>query len=172
MNLSDNCFIWEPACGENDLLNAMIERSGAEFYGSDISYGADFYNPLIVPSEFSNKTINSGIITNPPYSEKPQWLKRCFEISQNIALLLPVESLASKNLRALWDENGGVSVILLESRVEYRSKHKSWLSTVSESSNFPSAWFISGFGIRPDNIFHGKISTEKNIFKKFLKDGL
>ena len=165
LELSKKAFIWESACGENDLVNSIINQSDLKVYGTDLSTGHDFFDDKSVPEPFIDPDFNelTGIITNPPYSMKPQWVQRCFELTENVALLLPVESLASSKLRAIWDQNGGVSVLLMDTRIDFRGENEKWYQS---SCNFSSAWFISGYNITPDRILHGSIKDEKSDFKK------
>lgn len=168
LQLKEDWFIWEPACGNGDLLTAMLEHSPAHFWGTELTDGQDFFDDSIIPEQLKEDpdSICSGIITNPPYSIKPQWLKRCFEVTHNVALLLPVESIASSKLRTIWNENNGVSMILTDTRIDFRGKDQKWFESCS---NFSSAWFVSGFDIEPNQILHSSIKDEKKDFKQMCR---
>lgn len=166
LELQKNSFIWEPASGEGDLLESMIDREHlVDFHGTELTKGQDFFDKSIVPNKFGDPDFHelTGIITNPPYSIKPQWLQRCFEVTKNVALLLPVESLASSKLRTIWESNGGVSILLTDTRIDFRGENEKWYES---ACNFSSAWFISGFNIHPNQILHSSIKEEKSDFKK------
>lgn len=167
LQLTKEHIIWEAAAGEGDLLMAMIDKCPVEanFHATDIMSGQDFFDSSTIPPQFKDNSLEQlrGIITNPPYSMKPQWLKRCFELTQNVALLLPVESLASSKLRTIWNENNGVSILLTDTRIDFRGNNEKWYQS---ACNFSSAWFISGFNVEPDRILHSSIKDEKRDFKQ------
>ena len=52
------------------------------------------------------------IITNPPYSIFPQFLEKCFEVADNVALLIPLAKLVSslKRINMVMDYGGIVSM--------------------------------------------------------------
>lgn len=165
LKLDNKWFVWEPASGQNDLVEAIEERCPAKVVGTEIRNGQDFFDEFTVPKQFNVEEYygKSGIITNPPYSIKPQWLRRSFEVSKNVALLLPVESLASSKLRSIWNDNGGVSILLTDTRTDFKSLEGKWFESEAIMS---TAWFISGFGIEQDQILHSSIKEEKSDFKK------
>ena len=55
------------------------------------------------------------IITNPPYSIFPQFLEKCFEVADNVALLIPVAKLVSslKRINTVMDYGGIVSMRII-----------------------------------------------------------
>lgn len=72
--------IWEPACGENHMVNA-IKKCGYDAIGTDIRTGTDFMTadtPVGI----------DWIITNPPFSRSEAFIMRCIEIGLPFALLL------------------------------------------------------------------------------------
>jgi hypothetical protein len=76
--------IWEPACGDYRMVNAL-EDYGYHTAASDLKYGWDFLN-----------SGNPGwavecIITNPPYSLKQKFYKKCMEWGVPFALLIPAD---------------------------------------------------------------------------------
>lgn len=72
--------IWEPACGENQMVNA-IKEYGYDVIGTDIQTGTDFLMSDI-PNEIK------WIITNPPWSISESFILRCIECNVPFALLL------------------------------------------------------------------------------------
>lgn len=72
--------IWEPACGERDMVNAMRER-GYTAMGTDITEGVDFLTEQTPPAA-------EWIITNPPFSLAEAFIRRAHESGRPFALLL------------------------------------------------------------------------------------
>ena len=149
-------LVWENAPGEGNLTNELLLNDINTYAIDD-----DFFNPDSVPNHRS-----VGIITNPPYSIKPKWVKRCYEVTKNWALLLPVESLAASGLRRMFNENGGVSVLFMDSRVDFKTPDVKWHKSAAQ---FPTCWVISGFGIEPNKIFDASIKEAKSKFVKQCK---
>tara|TARA_B100001287_G_scaffold276815_1_gene289697 strand:+ start:22297 stop:22821 length:525 start_codon:yes stop_codon:yes gene_type:complete len=78
-------------------VNTILDpcRGGGSFYEQypckkkdwcEISEGRDFFT-------WSKKV--DWIITNPPYSIFPEFLEKCFEVADNVALLIPMAKLVS-----------------------------------------------------------------------------
>ncbi len=126
--------IWEPAQGEGLILDYLTEQD-FRVIGSDLITDQNFF-------EYEPDKQWDAIITNPPYSIKFQWLKRCYDLGKPFALLLPVETLGTKTAQALFKEHG-MELILLDRRVAFKMPNKGWDS----SPQFPTAWFTSEFNI-------------------------
>lgn len=69
------------------------------------------------------------ILTNPPYSNKHEWLQRCVELSKPFAILLPVTTLGVKRCQIWMDD---VDVLFLPKRIDFTGKKAPW---------FAVAWF-------------------------------
>lgn len=75
--------IWEPACGEGDMMEAMRD-CGMLVYGTDIRRGQDFlktHGPHYV----------DWIITNPPFSLADEFIRHAAEIGKPFAMLLKAQ---------------------------------------------------------------------------------
>lgn len=84
--------------------------------------------------DFLNDPITKNIdviITNPPYSKKDKFLKKCYEIGKPFALLLPVSSLQGKARGQMFAENG-IEILVLNNRIDFTGKG---------SPHFGVAWF-------------------------------
>ena len=69
------------------------------------------------------------IITNPPYSLKNEFLKRCYEYNKPFALLLPLTALEGKERGKLYREKG-IEVIVLDKRINFMKEKKNvWFNT-------------------------------------------
>ena len=66
----------------------------------------------------------------------------------------------------MFNENGGVSVLFMDSRVAFKTPNLKWYKS---SAQFPTCWIISGFGIEPNKIFDASIKEAKSKFKKQCK---
>ena len=155
---SDNGFnvISEPCSGQGDLVKSL-KKYGYDVFAGDIATGQDFF------AEEQLKYINNPIITNPPYSIKERWIRRCYELTNNWALLLPVESLASSRLNEMFQAHGGISVLFFDSRIDFKLPDGDWGHS---SAQFPTCWIISGFGVEVNKMFYSSIKEEKSSFKK------
>ena len=71
------------------------------------------------------------VITNPPYSKKDKFIKRCYELGKPFALLLPVSALQGQVRGKLFDKHG-VEILALNKRIDFTDKG---------SPHFGVAWF-------------------------------
>lgn len=132
--IKPNWVIWESACGECSLVNAL-RSGGYQVFASDIFNGQNFFE--YQPSHFDM------ILTNPPFSVKVEWLVRCYELGKPFALLLPVEVLGVYSVQRLF-KKFGIEILLLNRRVDFATVNTSFAKS---SSWFPTAWFCSGLNI-------------------------
>ena len=72
--------IWEPACGQNHMVNVMRDF-GYEVVCTDIQSGVDFLTADLPEGV-------EYIITNPPFNVAEDFIKRCIEHGKPFALLL------------------------------------------------------------------------------------
>lgn len=79
LDLPKSRVIWEPACGEMDMVNVM-RNHGYSVVASDISCGQDFLTTPLQDCDW--------IITNPPFSVADKFIERCAEHGKPFALLL------------------------------------------------------------------------------------
>ena len=75
------------------------------------------------------------IITNPPYSIKDEFIKRCYELGKPFLLLLPITALSGKERNKLYKKNG-LELIILNKRINFM-KDKNNVS-------FNTSWFCHG----------------------------
>lgn len=74
------------------------------------------------------------IITNPPYSLKDDFIKRCYEYDKPF-LLLPITALEGKARNKLYKENG-IEIIVLNKRINFMKSKK--------NVYFNTSWFCNG----------------------------
>jgi len=95
--------ILDPCRGGGAFYNQYPSRAGVRKDWCEITEGRDFFDwPYKV----------DWIITNPPYSIFPQFLEKCFEVADNVALLIPLAKLVSslKRINMVMDYGGIVSM--------------------------------------------------------------
>lgn len=69
------------------------------------------------------------IITNPPYSLKNEFLKKCYEYQKLFMLLLPLTALEGKERGKLYRKYG-IEVIVLDKRINFMKEKKNvWFNT-------------------------------------------
>jgi len=138
--LPGDWIIWEPACGENFLVDALYDASRKVVTG-DILTGQNFFE--YQPDEWDCQ------ITNPPYSIKYDWLTHSYELQKPFALLLPVETLGAKTAQILFSQYG-VEVIFLDKRVNFKMPNRGWDGA---GAQFPVAWFTWKLHIGAQMVF-------------------
>ena len=93
----------DPCRGDGAFYHQYPSRAGVNRDWCEITEGRDFFDwPYKV----------DWIITNPPYSIFPQFLEKCFEVADNVALLIPLAKLVSslKRINMVMDYGGIVSM--------------------------------------------------------------
>lgn len=87
LKLPRSTQIWEPACGQGDMVEAL-RGCGMLVYGTDIRSGQDFLD-----SWQPRNTIAacSWIITNPPFSLADEFIRHAAEIGKPFAMLLKAQ---------------------------------------------------------------------------------
>jgi hypothetical protein len=83
---------------------------------------------------FDVDVTESGIITNPPYSKKDKFLRRCYELDRPFALLLPVSSIQGERRGKMFREHG-IDLLVLSKRIDFTGKG---------APHFGVAWFTKG----------------------------
>lgn len=69
------------------------------------------------------------IITNPPYSIKDKFIRRCYELNKPFMLLLPITALEGKERNKLYKENE-LELIILNKRINFiKEKKNVWFNT-------------------------------------------
>lgn len=129
--------IWEPACGEGLLVEALYDSGYREnqVVSSDILSGQNFFE--YEPDNWD------CLITNPPFSIKDKWLKRCYELGKPFALILPAEIPGTAYAAVLF-EKFGVEIIYVRPRINFKMPNKGF---GGGGSQFPTAWFTYGLNI-------------------------
>jgi hypothetical protein len=129
---------WEPTdFGESEIVKVLREFD-FKVISTHIKDGFDFLKD-------SPNFDFDVIITNPPYSLKTEFLRKCYEYQKPFALLLPITALEGIERGELF-RKFGVEVLILDRRVNFSKTEKNvWFNT---------SWFTY------------KILPEKLIFEK------
>jgi len=131
--LSESTTIWEAAWGRG-VLAGYMKNQGLKIVGHpDI----DFF--LDEPKRWD------VLVTNPPYSQKFKWMKRCTELGKPWALLLPITSLGAKTA---FPYLIGCEVIIL-GRIDFTGGKAPW---------FAVCWITQGLELGKQLIFPVEIS--------------
>lgn len=104
-------LIWEPACGQNHMVNAIRNR-GYQVIGTDILTGTDFLE-VDIPDGVD------WIITNPPFSKSEKFIERCIEHKKPFALLLKSQYWHAKKRMKLFQEYPPEYVLPLSWRPDF-----------------------------------------------------
>ncbi len=116
-------IVWE-ACPGPGILVGHLKSAGYQV----VDWTGDFL--LDDPPERWDL-----MITNPPYSKKHLFLKRCSELNKPYAILLPVTSLGVKRCQQYLTDCG---VVFLPKRIDFTGKKAPW---------FAVCWIVKGLGI-------------------------
>ena len=143
--------IWEPAAGEGLLVEALFDSGFDSVAQSDILTGQNFFEHD--PSDWD------CLVTNPPYSIKYEWLKRCYELGRPFALLVPVETIGAKTAQELMQKYG-YEIMLLDQRVDFKMPNAGWDGA---GSQFPVLWLC--WQLLPKSVVFGSIEAGKRAFK-------
>ena len=130
--LKKDWFIWECASGHGNLTKCLLEK-GHHVLATDVTEGQDFLT-------WQPDQQYDCIVTNPPYSLKDQFLKRCYLLGKPFALLMPLTTLEGK--RQHWLEEYGIEIILLDKRLNFETP-----SGEGTGSWFATAWFTNWLNI-------------------------
>lgn len=140
--LPDHWIIWEPFAGKGNIYQAL-KAQGHKVIASDI-----------LPQEECGPGIIGGknfliwqpdvrdlhwhcIVSNPPYSVKPQMISRCYQLGKPWALLMPVQTVDSQKTQAMFEEFG-VQYIYMDRRVNFEMLVKGY---DGNGAQFMTQWF-------------------------------
>ena len=134
--LKKDWLIWECACGKGNLYTGLNNK-GFNVIATDILQGVDFLT--YAPDKFD------CIITNPPFSIKQEFLKRCYELGKPFALLLPLTTFETLKRQRLFKKYG-LQVIFFDKRINFETP-----SGNGSGSWFATAWFTNWLNL--PNVF-------------------
>ena len=89
------------------------------------------------------------IVTNPPYSLKDQFIKRCYDLNKPFCLLLPLTSLEGIKRGKMFREND-IELMVLDKRIDFNGKNKNWFNT---------SWFC--YNVLPKQLIFEELVKEE-----------
>lgn len=125
----DGCFklkkpiIWECTDFGNSNITKVFENAGYDVISTN-KEDFDFLNDEAI-FDFDM------IITNPPYSLKDEFIKKCYEYNKPFALLLPITSLEGIERGKMFRENG-IELLVFDRRCNFiydNAKKSNWFNT-------------------------------------------
>jgi len=137
--IDKNWIVWECACGKRNIVNAL-DKAGYNVNGTDIMQGFDFlkWKPRVFDC----------IITNPPYSKKNEFLKRCYQLKKPFALLMPLTALESKIRQKMYKKHG-MQLLVPDTRYNFETPHGR-----GTGPWFCTAWYTNGLHLPKDLLFY------------------
>lgn len=114
--------IWECCDATNkSAISTTLREAGYEVITTDVLTGFNF---LYKKPNFDFDMI----ITNPPYSNKTDFIKRCYSYNKPFALLMPLTALEGVERNELYREHG-ISLIIFDKRVNFLENKQNWFNT-------------------------------------------
>lgn len=136
--------IWECTDFGNSNITKILKENGYKVVSTN-KKEIDFLNDNV---DFDFDII----ITNPPYSLKDDFLKRCYEYGKPFCLLLPITSLEGIKRGKLFRENG-IELIVLDKRCNF----------IYENNEKKNNWFNTSW-------FCYKVLPRELIFEELIKE--
>ena len=122
--------IWEPAAPSDGRNSIMVDELGA------VQTMEDFF-------EYEHPDYDVQV-TNPPYSVKDKWIKRCFELDKPFALLIPTTSLEGVRRVSMWKDKD-IQLIIPNRRFHFRLPDE---EVVKETGGwYHTSWFTHKFNL-------------------------
>lgn len=158
--LPKDWVVWESAAGKGFLAEAIMGLNGNFVIETDLLTGTDF---------FTAGTRGDIQVTNPPYSFplRYEWIEQTYKNNQPFALLMPFETWAAARAQAMFQRHG-VSVILINRRVNFYMPYKKW---EGKGSDYPVAWFCRGLPFLREPVTYGYIpnpSPKAGLLPKWM----
>lgn len=135
--------VWEPAAGEGFISKRLAER-GYDVISTDVHPYAAHLVEVETPVDFYFSTRQaSSIVTNPPYSWKPKWLRRCYALGLPFALLMPVAFLATDGAIRQFERHG-VEILVPDKRIAFKMPEQGWDGS---GAQFATCWYTWRLGL-------------------------
>lgn len=116
-----NRIIWECTDFGESMITKFFKDNGYKVISTHINE----FNFLYDIPEFDFDII----ITNPPYSLKNEFLKKCYEYNKPFCLLLPITALEGVYRGGLFKKYG-IQLLVLNRRINFMTNKKSnWFNT-------------------------------------------
>jgi hypothetical protein len=143
-----NITIWECCDFGGSKITQVLLKYGCKVISTDKEENFFEYKP---------KEDFDMIITNPPYSLKDDFLRKCYEWNKPFCLLLPITALEGKARGKMFRKHG-IEVLVLDSRVQFMENMIKEYNKKKSGNWFNTSWFC--YNVLP----------EKLIFKELIKE--
>ena len=137
-----NAVVWECTDYGSSNISKVILENGHKVITTHLNTNLDFLTDM---PDFDFDII----ITNPPYSLKDDFIRKCYELGKPFALLLPLTALEGIKRGEMFEKNG-IELLVLDKRVDFTGKKSCWFNT---------SWFCKG--LLPRQMIFEKISKEE-----------
>jgi hypothetical protein len=118
--LPQNITIWECTDFGSSNISKVLEENGHKV----IKTNKESFDFLKDTADFEFDII----ITNPPYSLKDKFLKKCYDYGKPFALLLPLTALEGTNRGGYYQEFG-IQLLVLDKRIDFTGNKSCWFNT-------------------------------------------
>lgn len=118
--LPKNIKVWECTDYGNSNITKILKENDYEV----ISTKKEDFDFLKDIADFDFDMI----ITNPPYSLKDEFIKRCYDYGKPFCLLLPITSLEGIKRGKMFREKG-IEVLVFDKRIDFNGKGQNWYNT-------------------------------------------
>lgn len=157
--LRPGATIWEPAAGKGNIVR-LLRALGFRVIATDILAGRNFFTYR--PDEPVDY-----ILTNPPYSDKPGWFERAYELEIPFAFLVPIDTLGATSALRLFAQYGHEQMHLLGPRVNFEMPLKGY---GGKGPQFTTLWIGRGITHRPITFLPMERRKEEEVVTDFLPE--
>ena len=133
--LPKDAIIWESAAGDGQIVSKLTHE-GYEVVTTDILTGHNYFKWQ--PNRWDIQ------LTNPPYSDKYDWILRACQLSKPAGLLVPSETFWNKTAAEIFEVYGEPEIIAPIGRINYKMPNAGYSGN---GANFHSSWFTWGLNI-------------------------
>lgn len=138
-----NITVWECCDFGGSKITKLLKEHGCKVISTDKEENFFEYEP---------KEKFDMIITNPPYSLKDDFIKKCYEWGKPFCLLLPITSLEGKT-RGREFRKHGIEILVFDGRIEFISDKKgNWFNT---------SWFC--WNVLPKQLIFEELKKEQTF---------
>lgn len=121
--LNKDMLIWECTDFGNSNITKVLKENGFKV----VATGKEDIDFLEEEANFDFDMI----ITNPPYSLKDEFIKKCYDYGKPFCLLLPITSLEGRKRGKMYRENG-LEVLVFDRRCNFiyeKNEQNNWFNT-------------------------------------------
>jgi hypothetical protein len=176
-------YIIEPACGAGNISSVLEDNGfGVSSFDLDPAYSKGIQNNFLDHTIDLYDYSRTAIVTNPPYSLKKQFYKKCLEYQVPFALLIPADY-CQWLINAIWKD--GCEKIIPNRRINFITPfyitriNKAHNTTYKKGDDIPQEFILESVN-KPGSMFHsmwltygfgiGKTETFIDLTPEMMKD--